>query len=44
MKNAEFARKDEKFIKACEKVLIEPTSRQASKYRNKKGKAYKALK
>ena len=29
------------FIKACENVGLEPTLRQASKYRNKKGLAFK---
>lgn len=29
-----------KFIEACEKAGVTPTSRQASKYRNKKGSAY----
>lgn len=28
------------FIKACEAVGIQPTARQASKWNNKKGKAY----
>jgi len=32
---------NEKFIKACEKAGITPTRRQASKYNNKKGAAYK---
>lgn len=41
MKNAEFAKKNEDFIKACEKSGIQPTIRQASKWRNRKGKAYK---
>ena len=39
--NAEFALKDEKFRKACEKAGIEPTLRQASRWRNKKGLAWK---
>lgn len=30
------------FLKACETVGIEPTKRQASKWNNKKGKAYNA--
>ena len=30
----------EAFIKACEYVGIKPTKRQASKWNNKKGKAY----
>ena len=32
--------KDPIFIKACELVGIEPTKRQASKWRRKTGKAY----
>jgi len=39
--NAEYARTNEKFRKACETVGIEPTARQASKYRNGIGKAFK---
>ena len=30
-----------KFIKACEKAGITPTKRQASKFNNQKGAAYK---
>lgn len=30
------------FVKACKDVGIPPTTRQASKWSNKKGKAYKA--
>lgn len=33
--------KDDAFRKACERAEIEPTRRQASKWNNKKGKAYK---
>mgnify|MGYP001085231675 CR=1 FL=1 len=29
-----------KFVEACNKAGIEPTARQASKFRMKKGKAY----
>lgn len=39
--NKTFSEKDEKFILACEKVGVSPTRRQASKWRNKKGIAYK---
>jgi hypothetical protein len=39
--NKEFAQKDQAFINACEKAGIKPTKRQASKYRNKKGIAFK---
>ena len=41
MTHKEFAQKDSKFHQACEKVGLESTKRQASKYRNQKGKAYK---
>jgi hypothetical protein len=41
MSNKEFAKTDQAFISACGKVGIDPTKRQASKWRNKKGKAYK---
>ncbi len=40
--NRMFARDNEKFKAACDKAGVEPTGRQASKYRNKKGRAYKA--
>ena len=36
----EFARSDDKFQKACERANISATSRQASKWRRKMGKAY----
>ncbi len=39
--NKVFSTTNVEFIKSCEKVDIEPTARQASKYRNKKGLAYK---
>ena len=41
MKNKEFAKSNEKFQKLCKEAKIKPTTRQASKYRNEKGKAYK---
>jgi len=41
MKNSEFAEKDEVFLKACEKADVKPTKRQASRFRNKKGMAYR---
>lgn len=44
MTNKEFAAQDTKFRKACESANIEPTSRQASKYRSKRGLAYLATK
>jgi hypothetical protein len=39
--NKNFAENDKKFRSACTKANINPTARQASKYRNKKGIAYK---
>jgi len=41
--NSEFAQKNGEFIDACELVDIKPTARQASKFRNKRGKAYTEL-
>lgn len=29
------------FVKACQRAGVDPTTRQASKWNNKKGKAYK---
>ena len=40
MSNKEFAKTDQAFINACEKVGIPATKRQASKWRSKKGKAH----
>lgn len=40
MTNKDFAKQDIKFITACEKSGVEPTKRQASKFRSGKGKAY----
>lgn len=42
MTRAEFAKTDETFKSACEKAGIKPTTRQARKYLNKKGLAYKS--
>ncbi len=39
--NEGFSKENGTFIMACEKVGLPPTSRQASKWRNKTGKAYK---
>lgn len=39
--NAQFATKDKLFNAACSLATVDPTPRQASKYRNKKGLAYK---
>ena len=40
--NKVFALKDQGFKDACERAGVQPTSRQASKYRNGKGSAFKA--
>lgn len=42
--NAVFAREDEGFKAACIKAGVECSRRQASKYRNGKGSAFKAKK
>ena len=39
--NKFFAEHDEVFKKACEIAGVDPTPRQASKYRMKRGSAYK---
>ena len=44
MTNKKFAEKSEEFRAACKLAGLNPTSRQASKYRNQKGLAYKAAK
>jgi hypothetical protein len=41
MTNAEFATKNKEFITACAKAGIPATTRQASKWRMKKGLAWK---
>lgn len=38
--NLQFSKEDQNFRNACEKAGVEPTMRQASKYRRKTGKAY----
>lgn len=38
--NADFAKKNGRFRAACEEAGVEPTQRQASKYRRGKGAAY----
>ncbi len=38
--NAEFAARDKTFIRACVQCGVEGTRRQASKFRNKKGRVY----
>jgi hypothetical protein len=42
MTNAEFAQKDKKFQNACRLVDLPVSTRQASKWRNKKGLAFKS--
>jgi len=44
MTNREFAKQDQTFKMCCEKAKVEPTVRQASKFRNRKGAAYRVLK
>jgi len=41
MFNADFARTDKSFIDACTSAGIEPTARQAGKYRRGEGIAYR---
>lgn len=41
MTNKEYSETNQELIKACEKVNIPATTRQASKWRRKKGKAWK---
>lgn len=43
LNNREFAKQDQAFKACCEMAKIEPTVRQASKFRNRKGAAYKIL-
>ena len=40
--NKEFAAQDKKFQAACKAAGVEPTARQASKYRNNQGLAYQS--
>lgn len=40
--NSVFAKTDESFQKKCENAGVQPTRRQASKYRRKFGSAYAA--
>lgn len=40
MTNKEYAEKDVNFKKCCEAAGVPATKRQASKFRNKKGKAF----
>jgi hypothetical protein len=39
--NKEFSHDSVQFIEACGNARVKPTKRQASKYRMKKGRAYK---
>lgn len=39
--NKQFSETNQFFQKCCEAVNLQPTSRQASKFRNKQGRAYK---
>jgi len=39
--NKQFAEKNEEFIKACDVAGVKNSTRQASKWRSKKGKAWK---
>ena len=41
MNNREFAQKDKPFQDACSRAKVQPTTRQASKWRNEKGLAWK---
>jgi len=43
IKNADFAKTNRDFNRACRIFEISPTTRQASKWRMKKGSAYKAF-
>lgn len=42
MTNEQMAQNDKDFRRSCEKAGIEPTARQASKFRNQKGSAFTA--
>ncbi len=42
--NKEFSESDTQFLQACINAKIKPTTRQASKWRMKKGKAWKIRK
>ena len=41
MSNAEYAKTNTHFLACCEKANAKPTARQASKFRNGYGEAYK---
>lgn len=40
MTNRQFAETDKYFIECCKRTNVKPTTRQASKFRNKRGLAY----
>jgi hypothetical protein len=40
MTNSKFSRTNQEFKDSCSRANIEPTTRQASKWRSKKGKAW----
>lgn len=42
MTNKEFAETNAHFRRVCRAANVEPTTRQASKYRNRKGSAFAA--
>ena len=42
--NSEFSKTNKKFKEFCKIAGVEPTVRQASKWRNQKGSAYKLFK
>lgn len=42
MNNRQFS-KDKEFIESCKRARVEPTKRQASKFRRKTGLAYREL-
>lgn len=42
--NQEFSKTDNQFIEACTNANVTPTQRQASRFRMKKGIAYKTMK
>lgn len=44
MTNREFSKQNEEFREACISVGLPIAQRQAQKWRNKKGKAYKTVK
>lgn len=43
LSNKEFSSQIKKFSHACQEAGIEPTKRQAAKWRNRKGKAYSVV-